>query len=575
RNLFPESGILRIMAAELASLAEDWGNAVAAWKTIMASRPHKIWKKFQFIKTSNPAAPWMYLAEAYARTEDFRNAVNTLRHGEARYPDNQEFLIFQAKLSEKWHDWWTTGAYWDKAVLANNKNLYAVEMALSTACRLPAPDSDSSAPDFKRPAGGFFFSDRAARDWNTQIRGSIPLLKMQIKETMPSLQVIDNAIIMPNLYDTSMNVELSQQQIHAGGVYDSYGRLVSNSIQIGFPMNNIPMDIRAPYSCFEEIPGVWLYGGGQIHRHVGHFILDCIGRLWGAGEVGYKIAGIMYNTNKIPALLNDGRFDLNSIRRSNRFMSDKSNDYATAFSKIFAGTANTHVISSPVQIEKLVVPSQLFGTYNHLGSQYFRDFIRRAVGRLDAQSSAEFPKKIYVSRSRLPTKKSKFFLEDMISEVLRENDYHVIYPEELSIVDQLLYYWNAEHIVMASGSAAHVAALAMNGKQKVCLIDRIPNQEAMYEGQLKIFGAKELVRISCVNGKFFDGSLDAPRQKANAGLHTVDIAQVFDQLISHKFIGSSSVSGLDFGAIVEQEKQSCVDFLNSTRKGSHHAFLDF
>jgi len=88
---------------------------------------------------------------------------------------------------------------------------------------------------------------------------------------------------------------------------------------------------------------------------------------------------------------------------------------------------------------------------------------------LPYSSSRTFPKRIFLSRKNASGKRS--FNEDAVMQMLSEFEFEVVFPESLSVVDQISLFNQAEWIIGGSG-AAFANLLFCNHSCKVIIIAR-------------------------------------------------------------------------------------------------------
>lgn len=240
---------------------------------------------------------------------------------------------------------------------------------------------------------------------------------------------------------------------------------------------------RIDYSCIPEykiapkkidppenprkLSGKLLYGG-HLHRHYGHFITECIGRLWYAGKD--RDRSILYSETPKKNFRRDA---------IDRFMSLLN----------FDKNRFLHV-QQPVMIDEIVIPypSFIFGKEAFSVHRLLPESVARAV--LDKMPEPT-GRPLYLSRSKLDRTNAFRSIERELEleEILREKNFSIVYPETLSLEEQITLLNKHEIIVGVWGSALHNVLFDISGKKKlVCLgdIDHINPNFFLVDGIKKI-----------------------------------------------------------------------------------------
>ena len=149
-----------------------------------------------------------------------------------------------------------------------------------------------------------------------------------------------------------------------------------------------------------------------------------------------------------------------------------------------------------LEVKYLISSSPTLALYdfvspNHsIASQIYADCL--GGGRSpELESSPVVCSKIYISRSKLNPKKRSFCEEVRLEEELSRFGWHIFYPEEYSLRDQISVYSQAEFICGCEGSAFHVLyCIRVANLAKVVLLSRagakdftmqFKNQEISYD----------------------------------------------------------------------------------------------
>ncbi|MEG3438153.1 glycosyltransferase 61 family protein [Pannus brasiliensis CCIBt3594] len=216
-----------------------------------------------------------------------------------------------------------------------------------------------------------------------------------------------------------------------------------------------PKKIEPPKNP-RELSGKLLYGG-HLHRHYGHFITECIGRLWYAAKDRER--SILYSETP------NKNFRRDAI---DRFMSLLDLDKSRFL----------HV-QQPVMIDEIVIPypSFIFGKEAFSVHRVLPESVARAV--LDKMPEPT-GQPLYLSRSKLDRTNSFRSIERELEleAILREKNFSIVHPETLSLEEQITLINKHEIIVGVWGSALHNVLFDISRKKKlVCLGDiDMPNR---------------------------------------------------------------------------------------------------
>lgn len=129
--------------------------------------------------------------------------------------------------------------------------------------------------------------------------------------------------------------------------------------------------------------------------------------------------------------------------------------------------------------------------------------------------STNTPKLVYVSRGQLKGHEGGILGESILEDYFMKSGYYIMYPEKMSIEEQLSLYTNAEKIIFADGSAFHLFVLVSNPNQKVfCIWRRKIHHD--FNFQLFSFSGKKVIGSCHVVGVYVpsDKPNSSARQKA-------------------------------------------------------------
>ena len=279
----------------------------------------------------------------------------------------------------------------------------------------------------------------------------------------PQVETVEQALVAP----------MSPGRELACGVFRADGSFVDGSRTL-YSANRFTAEPDLPETA-EHLPGRHLFIGIGRH-HFGHFLLECVSRLWPLAHGRYD--GLVL----IP--MHNIDFDAVFERR------------LRAFIELLSGEMPVHFVTTPLRVDALDVPSQGMGHRDWItGTPEFRRFVR---GRLAATVTAKGPEKIYVSRSLLKRPGQMVDQEDRIERLMRKAGYTIFHPQRHNPPAQCAQYAAARQIVGPDGSAFHLAPFVMHPGTRVGLIQRRWRQGAFdaLANQIEAFCDVELVTMN-------------------------------------------------------------------------------
>lgn len=202
---------------------------------------------------------------------------------------------------------------------------------------------------------------------------------------------------------------------------------------------------------FPEAPqfleGDYLYGGPLI-GHFGHFIAECVHRLWLASHPGFK---------GVPLLFLAAAGDTVSPALAARILPALGIEAYT-------------IVQEPVRVERLIV-GEMGKSMRTPASRPYTDWL--ATHRpLDSFRDDRFPEKVCMMRGHLLG--GKILGESALEAWLQEEGYTAVRPEDHDVVSQLKYIVNAKKLIFSEGSAIHLVDLLPPIEADVAVLLRRP-----------------------------------------------------------------------------------------------------
>ena len=263
-----------------------------------------------------------------------------------------------------------------------------------------------------------------------------------------------------------------------GGLYEPSGRAVPEGLSFrGVPAPHTPLDHLHTTVDAGDFPIIkddlhYVYIG-TINRHYGHFLIGAAARLW-----------------SLPV---HGRDRL-------RLVFDAGHDVADLFQEAYArcffealniAEENFIAFHEGVRFERIDVPALAFEENSHVHKVYSETM--RHVGRIicPAGGSVRSGSLTYLSKERVRSGNTRIANEGEITSCLRMLGVEVLFPEELSMEEQIKVWRTRSLILGVVGSVLHTGIFAAPTKvlsmtpgprlwSNQVLIDRVSGHQATY-----------------------------------------------------------------------------------------------
>ena len=246
------------------------------------------------------------------------------------------------------------------------------------------------------------------------------------------VQVVSKGIILP------VKVILPNpcvDDLYEGGVVDAKGNFVAGSIRVNKRYPGYMSVIRGYKVKPEELQHSQeeVIFGGVILRHFGHFLVECMSRLWyvlqGKGQ-GKKIVFIANGWKSDPKM-------------------------AEFLELLGIDIGRVVILEHPTQFVSVTVPEESV----HSWGQFYTKEYRQIYQKLREAVSASNYKKIYLThrkyKSALTCCNEKYF-EDYFA----DKGYAVISPEQYSLPEQVALLKGAEEVACMVSTLSHLILLA-------------------------------------------------------------------------------------------------------------------
>jgi len=254
-----------------------------------------------------------------------------------------------------------------------------------------------------------------------------------------SSPIYTGAVVLPLISSINTNNELTD----LGGVNDADGQFINGT--------NIQTDTEIGYSYKDAIyrnEDVTFIG--CLSPIYGHMITDSISKLWYLNTDEYKS-----NPKHLICI---------SIEPLTKWQYE-------ILELAGVDIAALEIINEVTRFRSVQIPdnSQIrLEDGSHCYHSLFNDTIENMIHSAVFRGSVGNDKKVYLARSKW-TRTNCDFGEEIIIPYFKERGYKVIYPEKLTIAQQILLMQGADEMVSTDCSAAHNAIFMGGGKKMILL----------------------------------------------------------------------------------------------------------
>lgn len=248
-------------------------------------------------------------------------------------------------------------------------------------------------------------------------------------------------------------------------VYDPSGNLIPTSLLVRGPNGSRQAFDSPSHLDLDSLPqkGLKIQNamyGGYIFSHYGHFLTESLARLW-------------------PLLSKERAMDEPiSYPSKILFSQGYKGPLSEANSSLLKALENNFnckvlIVDSPIQVQRLYL-SELSMVHNWKLHKQFAQFTNKLGEAVLALSHSnptkKFGLKVYLSRRMLDPILRNILNERKLEEALFKKGFDIVYPEKMTIAEQINVFNAADVIVGAIGSAFHTLLLAeVYGKKIIYL----------------------------------------------------------------------------------------------------------
>lgn len=256
-----------------------------------------------------------------------------------------------------------------------------------------------------------------------------------------------------------------------GGVVDEQGQYVALS---GFPQR-IGKSYSFETSVYKDQRVVYC---GYLMNHWGHFLVECVNRLWYALDEAQNAS-----VDKYVFFVDE-----------NEERTIKGN--YKEFFQLLRIWDKIELVNSPTTYREVIVPEISMACMDFYSPQYLSIFDTVAANA-QVDPSWQAYEKIYFTRSSFAKGNDYDFGLDSLDSFFRNNGFFLLAPETVTLSQMIFYIRNATEIATISGSVHHNMLFGQNGK-KLTIMERLIIND---DHQVTINRLKEL-KVTPVDANF-------------------------------------------------------------------------
>ena len=184
---------------------------------------------------------------------------------------------------------------------------------------------------------------------------------------------------------------------------------------------------------------------GQIRNHWGNFLFDSITRLWFVRDKTKAYKYVFLKTN-----IEVGEIHENCFRFLELFGISKEQIY---------------LIEKPTWLLEVIVPNLDLCPFDNWHKEYL-DTIQTVVNRATVFPDLTYDK-VYFTRAKFAKKYKSDFGNELICDFFRINGFQIIYPEELTLDEQISVVNQCKVFASVCGAGAHNLIFSKNSPQTI------------------------------------------------------------------------------------------------------------
>ncbi len=252
-------------------------------------------------------------------------------------------------------------------------------------------------------------------------------------------------------------VPLSDQCYYTGdsawGIYDKAGQLVeAAALRIGVDaelLGQAPTSLTSRSAAALGPAPSYIYGG-VFNPHYGHFICTTVSRLWPSLRHNQDRPKILFHSHQSPGYM----FDLPHVK--------------VCFEALGIFKEDVVWFREPTIVDRLLVPLPSFREQNSV-NRVFRDLGLRVASSLGLKAENDYKPPVYLSKSKLSLGVGKYRNEEVFERSMERLGAEIVYPELMSLADQVRLFSQKRVIVGTISSAFHTSLFSGVNAELICL----------------------------------------------------------------------------------------------------------
>lgn len=279
-------------------------------------------------------------------------------------------------------------------------------------------------------------------------------MAVKIRFDLPEDATYHDALAMP-----TKAIPRNGPQEMQGGIFDRDGNFIQSSGLFRGVKSPIMAYGRVEADGADLFEGKAGYGGFLYRGHYGHFLIESMSRMW--------------------RLMRDKEFDRIFFHAHPGHVAPcKIGEFI--FSRMGISLDRISVITKPIKFSSITIP----GTSLRLGGEECHMVHRQVCAAVADGVEADYfssppsdARPIYFSRTKFRVR--PVFGERELEEELRKNDWEIVYPETLTVEQQIKISRKSNVYCGVIGSAMHNLVFSRSGT-KVFYVEREPSQKTTY-----------------------------------------------------------------------------------------------
>lgn len=199
-----------------------------------------------------------------------------------------------------------------------------------------------------------------------------------------------------------------------------------------------------PDAVEDQLTGTFVYGG-VMRPHYGHFLMESLARAWFLRE--FPDLPILWHTA-------NGKGSLSAWRRE-------------IFALLGISEERFHFVLRPTAVQRVLLPDP-----GSVLERWLDPMHARALGVFPFAKYPQSGRRVWLSRSRLPTHLQRIAGEAELETKLAEGGWSIVHPEQLTVREQLASMADAEEIAGFEGSAFYTLLLADHVQARITMYRR-------------------------------------------------------------------------------------------------------